>query len=110
MSSNHNQAHGVLVAACLLKLRELGLPAWKQNTGAAKIAGRFIRFSQAGTPDILAVGPGGRFVGIECKTGAGRPNKAQKAWHETARNAGALVLVVRSERELEVALKGVQSE
>lgn len=100
--ASHNAAHGALVRACLEYLRLRGIHAWQAQAGAVRTRqGRWVRLSPAGTPDILGIVPGsGRLIGIEVKTGKGRRNKAQRAWHEAALRAGALVLTVRDVREL----------
>lgn len=44
-----------------------GVYVWRQNTGAAKISGRFVRFGKVGQADITGVMIGGRRVDIEVK-------------------------------------------
>ena len=107
--ASHNTAHGALVRACLEYLRLRGIHAWQAQAGAVQTRqGRWVRLSPAGTPDILAIlPPGGRLMGVEVKTGTGRRNKAQRAWHEAATRAGALVLTVRDVRELVRLVEGM---
>lgn len=46
--------------------------AWRNNTGAYKIEGRFIRFGHKGSSDILGILPDGKFLAIEIKGKNGR--------------------------------------
>lgn len=88
--------------------------AWRQNTGAARYGGRYVRFGPRGTPDVLGVlavpsslGHGrGRLLGIEVKGPRGRLRPEQRAWAENARAAGALVLAVRGLDDLRAQLRG----
>jgi hypothetical protein len=40
---------------------------WRNNTGSAKIGGRFVRYGYPGSSDWLGICPGGRFLAVECK-------------------------------------------
>ena len=105
--SNHNTNHTALVKACVQYLTLKGVVCWPQNVGCMKVGNRFVRFAPKGTPDVLGyLPPHGRGLAVECKTGTGKANKDQAAWHERARAAGVLVLVVRDVRDLEQALGG----
>jgi hypothetical protein len=73
---------------------------WRANSGGGTRGGRPIKGNPAGTPDLLAVLPGGRLCGIELKSKAGRLRPAQAAWFANATRAGALCLIVRDLREL----------
>lgn len=53
-----------------------------------------------GSPDLVgAVGPQGRFFGLELKTEDGRMRAEQDQWHAAATARGLLVGVARSEGE-----------
>jgi hypothetical protein len=54
-----------------------------------------------GFPDITVVAPGGRFLGIECKSHSGKLRPAQTAMHEQIRKAGGVVIVARCVRDVE---------
>jgi hypothetical protein len=91
-----------LVRACLQLLALRGTRAWRNNSGAASVGGRYVRFGDPGSPDIFGIlAPSGRLLAVECKTGQGRLNPAQRAWMASAEAAGAACLVVRSVAELE---------
>ena len=107
--SNHNTNHTALVKACVEYLTLRGVVCWPQNVGAIRRGTHLYRVAPAGTPDVLGyLPPTGRGIAVECKTGSGKANKAQAAWHERARAAGVLVLVVRDVRELVDALGKVE--
>lgn len=94
--------------ACLEVLRLRGVWAWRTNSGAVKVGKRLIRLAPPGTPDILALLPGGRLLGVEVKRPGGKLRPTQEAWADAARMAGAAFLVVRDaadlDRELSVLL------
>lgn len=90
--------------ACLELLAVRGVWAWRTNAGAVKVGRRLVQLAPPGTPDILAVLPGGRLLGVEVKAAGGRLRPSQRAWADQARKAGAAVLLVRSAGELDDAL------
>lgn len=81
------------------------IPAWRMNSGAAKIGNRLVRFGSPGMSDILGIHPSrpahtyggeiGRFLAIEVKSKFGRLRPAQAAFSQTVSQAGGLYLVVR---------------
>ena len=85
------------------------IPAWRVNTGATKIGGRFIRFGAVGMSDILAIlsgdervhmgDPGGDHRGqacfIEVKSVTGRVSLAQQAFLDQVTAAGGRAFVAR---------------
>lgn len=85
-----------LVAACLELLARLGVPCLRNNTGALRVAGRFVRFGAVGSSDILGtLPPRGRTLAIEAKTERGRLSEAQAAFLERIRAAGGVGVVIR---------------
>ena len=78
---------------------------WRNNTGAARIGKRFIRFGVAGMPDITGVMTGGRFVACEVKTTIGRVTAHQSEMIARLMQSGALAFVARSYADCENALK-----
>jgi hypothetical protein len=79
---------------------------WRNNTGAVRIADRFVQFGTKGAPDILCVqAPTGRCVGVEVKReGGGSVSAAQRRWGEQLTSAGGLYVVARSVEEVRTAL------
>jgi hypothetical protein len=70
---------------------------WRNNTGATKTeTGGFVRFGALGSPDILGILQGGRFVALEVKTAKGRTSPAQESWLAEALQLGAVAGVARS--------------
>jgi hypothetical protein len=104
--ANHNRAHTALVKACLAWLAAHKVPAWGMNTGAMEIPAttatrsRLIRFAFPGCSDILGIIPrghcAGRFLAIECKTGAGTLTDDQGRFQVTVLRAGGAFVVARS--------------
>lgn len=68
---------------------------WRQNTGALKVQGRFIRFGEVGSPDIFIVRRG-QIIGLEVKTDKGTQSDFQKEWQTNFESAGGIYHLVRS--------------
>ena len=80
--------------------------AWPNQTGAAKVDGRFLRYGKPGSGDILLVlGPHGRHAELEAKTGGGTQRKSQKAHQRMVEARGGLYLVFRSVDDLAAQLR-----
>lgn len=94
-----------VVNACLDLLRLKRIKAWRNNVGAMKVGKRFVRFGEAGSPDILGILPGGRALCVECKFGHNDTTETQDTWLDEARVAGALVAVVWDVQELDSILE-----
>ena len=93
-------------AAALLEVlkavRAHRLVAWaeRQNTGAAKVGGRFIRFGWPGCPDVLGQLKDGRFLACEVKAAKGRASPEQVAFLERIRGAGGVAFIAHSLRDV----------
>ncbi len=99
-------AHSRLKSQVLVRLSELGVFAWSSPCAVATPLGttRPTRFGLPGQPDIMAILPGGRFLGIEVKTGSGRQSPEQRNWQARALAQGALYIVVRDLEDLACCL------
>ncbi len=70
-----------------------------------------VRFGSPGWPDVIAVGKGGIFVGIECKrplgpkggTGGSDQTADQRAAQMEIENAGGVYIIARSVDDLKNA-------
>jgi hypothetical protein len=69
---------------------------WRQNTGAARIGKRFVRFGLPGQADLQGViAPFGRALFIECKSTIGKQSEAQVTFQRFVEKHGALYIVAR---------------
>jgi hypothetical protein len=86
----------------LKALRAHPLVAWveRQNSGAAKVGNRFIRFGWPGCPDVLGQLKDGRFIGCEVKSSTGRLRPEQTVFLERIRGAGGVGFVARDLRDV----------
>jgi hypothetical protein len=92
--------------AVLRWLRGCGFLVAVTDAGGAYKAGAF--FGQgppAGWPDLTAVSPGGRFVGVECKSKRGRQSDAQKRMQREIENRGGIYVLARSVADVQKALE-----
>jgi len=81
-----------------------GVMMWRNNTGMIKSAdGRFVRFGQPGSPDLIAIA-NGKFVGLEVKTPKGRVSPVQRKWRAACEAAGGRYAVVRSAHDAWAAI------
>lgn len=113
---------------CLLALSEAGHLAWRCNTGQGwtgqsihaattmhvtmqpgDVLIRNARPLRAGLcvggSDIVGIGPGGRFYGVETKTKTGKLTPEQKSFGDAVVRAGGIYGVARSEDEVVGILK-----
>lgn len=78
-----------------------GIFCWRQNVAPIPIQREgiitgFRSGGKSGQPDIVGVlPPKGKYLGIEIKTGKDKLSDVQIAFHKQARDAGALILVVK---------------
>jgi hypothetical protein len=71
-----------------------------------------------GSPDIMGILPGGRFIGVECKQPLGprggdshsRQSPEQEAWQDECEKAGGLYVLARSSEDVERAINRVGGE
>lgn len=80
----------VLQRDILAYLLTLGFMAWRQNSGAAKIGGRLIRFGFAGLADIGGIAPDGRAIAVEVKRLTGKASEAQRDFLADVNSRGAV--------------------
>ena len=86
----------------LKAVRTHPLVAWaeRQNSGAAKVGGRFIRFGWPGCPDVLGQMKDGRLLGVEVKSRTGCLRPEQAVFLERIRGAGGVAFVARDLRDV----------
>ncbi len=100
-------AHNALVKSILLEISNdrYGIRAWRNETGMAiSPTGHTIRYGLVGSCDILGVCRGGRFLGIEVKTGSGRLRKEQEAFRDMIQRMGGLYILARSLEDVQKIL------
>jgi hypothetical protein len=72
-----------------------GIFSYRQNTGAAKLKGQWVKFGVRGAPDIIAV-KNGRFIGIEVKKPGGIQSTAQASFAWNLIGAGGYYILAYS--------------
>jgi len=89
-------------AAALLEvlraLRAHPAVSWceRQNSGATREGGRFIRYGWRGCSDLLGQLRDGRFLAVEVKAPGGRLRPEQSAFLDRVRTAGGVAFVARN--------------
>ena len=86
----------------LQALRTHPAVAWaeRQNTGAAMVGGRFIRFGWPGCPDVLGQLIDGRLLGVEVKAPKGRLRPEQSVFLARIRAAAGVAFVAHDCRDV----------
>lgn len=86
---------------------------WRQNSGLlwapdGKGGMRRVRAAVPGAPDLAGLlSPAGRYLGIECKTIAGRQSPDQQAFAQMLGRFGGLYILARSVADVDSALSAV---
>ena len=102
----NNRPEAAALVEVLKAVRAHSLVAWaeRQNSGAARIGARFVRFGWPGCPDILGQLRDGRFLGVEVKAAKGGASPEQVAFLERIRGAGGVGFIARDLRDVVQAL------
>ena len=98
----NNRPEAAALVEVLKAVKTHPLVAWaeRQNSGAAKVGGRFIRFGWPGCPDVLGQMKDGRLLGVEVKAKAGKLRPEQAVFLERIRGAGGVAFVARDMRDV----------
>lgn len=106
-----------VVAACFKYLQLRGCFVWRNQSRTIMVPGkggkmRPMFFGIPGSPDILGMLPGGRFIGVECKrplgprggTNGSVQSDDQKAFQRECERTGGLYVLARSIDDVMAAL------
>ncbi len=90
------------LAEVLQVLKNHPLVAWceRQNSGVARIGGRFVRFGWPGCSDVLGQLKDGRLLAVECKAPKGRLQAEQAAFIGLVRRFGGVAFMARDCRDV----------
>ena len=96
----NDRPEAAALAEVLKALRAHPGVAWceRQNSGAVRVGGRFVRFGWPGCPDVLGQLTDGRLLAVEVKAAKGRTSPEQVACLERINRAGGLAFVARDLR------------
>lgn len=86
--------------------RETDAVLWRNNVGVAEYwsaaAGTIVRVPYGlcvGSSDLIGIGPGGRFLAIECKTATGRLTAEQERFLALVERKGGVARVARGRED-----------
>ena len=98
----NNRPEAAALAEVLRVLRHHPAAAWveRQNSGVARIGGRFVRFGWAGCSDLLGMMQDGRLLAVECKAPAGKVRAEQAEFLSLVRRFGGVAFVARDCRDV----------
>jgi hypothetical protein len=86
--------------AGILERHPLVAAYWRQNTGAAKLDNRFIKFSFRGCSDYLGFLTDGRILAVECKATGKKPTAEQAAFLASVEKVGGFACCTDSGLEV----------
>ncbi len=98
----NDRKEGAALVEVLKALRASPTVAWveRQNSGAAKVGNRFIRFGWTGCADVLGQMTDGRFLAVEVKGPTGRLRPEQTLFLQQVNKAGGLGFMARDLRDV----------
>lgn len=108
MPRTNDRPEAAALVEVIKVLRNHPTVAWceRQNSGAAKVGGRFIRFGWRGCSDVLGMMKDGRLLAVECKAKGGRLRPEQAAFLSLVRRFGGVAFVARDCRDVLRVLDG----
>jgi hypothetical protein len=98
----NDRREAAALAEVLKALRAHRAEAWceRQNSGAVRVEGRWIRFGWPGCPDVLGQLTDGRLLGVEVKAAKGRTSPEQVAFLKRINRAGGMAFFARDLRNV----------
>jgi hypothetical protein len=98
----NDRKEGAALLEVLKALRAHPAVSWceRQNSGAANVGGRYIRFGWPGCADVLGQLRDGRFLAVEVKGPTGRLRPEQAVFLERINQAGGLGFMARDLRDV----------
>jgi hypothetical protein len=102
----NDRPEAAALAEVLRALRNHDAVAWaeRQNSGAAKVGNRFIRFGWPGCSDILGMMRNGRFLAVEVKGPTGRASPEQTLFLARVSAGGGVAFVARNCKDVHLHL------
>ena len=107
-SRRNDRPEAAALAEVLQTLKHHPLVAWveRQNSGVARIGGRFVRFGWPGCSDVLGQLKDGRLLAVECKAPKGRATDEQEQFLSLVRRFGGVAFLARDCRDVLRELAG----
>jgi hypothetical protein len=99
--------------ACVALLESRGVFLWRNNSRVMKVPGkggrdRLMRMGGGkGSPDLMGLLPGGRFIAVEVKRPGERPRPDQYDWLDRVRSAGGVACWASDAATLDAVLARV---
>jgi hypothetical protein len=66
-----------------------------------------VKVGPTGSPDVVGILPGGRYLGVECKIKPNKQTPAQLAWQKAVDAAGGIYILAYSIEDVEKAFRGM---
>lgn len=98
--NDHKEAAALVEVLKALRAHPAVSWAERQNTGSARIGGRFVRFGWPGCSDVLGMLRDGRFLAVECKSPTGTLRPEQTLFLARINGAGGVGFLARNCRDV----------
>lgn len=96
-----NDLEAAVQKECMALLKQLGIPAWRQNSGEINTGTYVIKLAPAGASDAIGILPDGRMLAVEFKRRrGGTQSDDQKKFQTMIENNNGVYLLSRSATEL----------
>lgn len=112
-----SKAENAVTKACMDYLTLIGAFVWRNNSRTVMMPGkggkmRPMFFGKVGSPDIIGILPGGRFIGVECKkplgpkggTGGSVQSAEQVEFEKECKARHGLYVLARSSHDVHEAI------
>lgn len=82
---------------------------WRNSTGLAEHEKRKARYGLCvGSSDVIGLGPGGRFLAIECKRPGGKATEKQRKFLKLVKKYGGIAGVAESKEQALEIIEGAR--
>ncbi|MCM8623267.1 MAG: VRR-NUC domain-containing protein [Candidatus Accumulibacter sp.] len=108
----NDRPEAAALAEVLQVLKHHPVVAWveRQNSGVARIGGRFVRFGWPGCSDVLGQLKDGRLLAVECKAPKGKATDEQTQFLSLVRRFGGVAFLARDCRDVLRELAGDEAK
>ena len=100
--------HAGLIKLAVDGLNAMGCYAWKNQSGAYKRAGAWIKYGLPGSSDVIVVVPGGFVVFVEAKIGSDEWREDQRAFATEVKTRGCVYQIITSADDLEILKREIR--
>lgn len=91
--------HSDLIKQIILFLNQSGHFVWKNQTGAYKRNGVWIKYGKLGSGDVIGMLKTGKFISVECKKGKDKHRRQQKNFEYLTKRMNGVYIICKTFKE-----------